>query len=154
MKLVPETLQSSPMACLIKFHKLVSWIFIFKFKFMQEPLISWLIIIMMMVILLSIFLTATYPLDLTKTRLQIQGEINVSGSTVSYSNRGMVKILHGIGMGLNIVILPSIHKHNIIRSCDTVFFQKLNFTTWKILFWCSKHFINCYVLPWFDITPL
>lgn len=39
----------------------------------------------------------TYPLDLTKTRLQIQGEVSGSGTTVSYSNRGMVKIVQGIG---------------------------------------------------------
>ncbi|XP_045212495.2 mitochondrial uncoupling protein 4-like [Mercenaria mercenaria] len=40
--------------------------------------------------------SVTYPLDLTRTRLQIQGEINIAGTTVSHSNRGMLKIMHGI----------------------------------------------------------
>jgi len=40
--------------------------------------------------------TVTYPLDLTKTRLQIQGEVSISGATVSHSKRGMYRILHGI----------------------------------------------------------
>ncbi|XP_060586089.1 mitochondrial uncoupling protein 4-like [Ruditapes philippinarum] len=40
--------------------------------------------------------SVTYPLDLTRTRLQIQGEVNVTGTTVSHSKRGMFKIMQGI----------------------------------------------------------
>lgn len=42
-----------------------------------------------------LYLTATYPLDLTKTRLQIQGEI--SGDGAIGARRGMVGTAVGIG---------------------------------------------------------
>ena len=38
----------------------------------------------------------TYPLDLTKTRLQIQGE---GQNSISMRRKGMVKIAYGIGNG-------------------------------------------------------
>lgn len=41
------------------------------------------------------YFTATYPLDLTKTRLQIQGEI--SGDGAIGARRGMVGTAVGIG---------------------------------------------------------
>lgn len=41
------------------------------------------------------YFTATYPLDLTKTRLQIQGEI--SGDGAIGARRGMVRTAVGIG---------------------------------------------------------
>ena len=45
-----------------------------------------------------IFASVTYPLDLTKTRLQIQGETcMVHGTSVTHAKRGMLKILYGIG---------------------------------------------------------
>ena len=44
-----------------------------------------------------LLVSVTYPLDLTKTRLQIQGEVNVGGTTVTHAKRGMLKILYGIG---------------------------------------------------------
>ncbi|CAG2231167.1 SLC25A27 [Mytilus edulis] len=40
--------------------------------------------------------TVTYPLDLTKTRLQIQGEKHVGGHNVAGQKRGMVKTIVGI----------------------------------------------------------
>lgn len=40
--------------------------------------------------------SVTYPLDLTRTRLQIQGEGSSVGSTLTHSKRGMLKIMHGV----------------------------------------------------------
>ena len=41
--------------------------------------------------------SVTYPFDITKTRLQIQGENNVAGKFQGSVKRGMVSTLIGIG---------------------------------------------------------
>ena len=41
--------------------------------------------------------SVTYPFDITKTRLQIQGENNVAGKIQGSVKRGMVSTLIGIG---------------------------------------------------------
>ncbi|KAH3871727.1 mitochondrial uncoupling protein 4-like [Dreissena polymorpha] len=91
--------------------------------------------------------TVTYPLDLTKTRLQIQGEISLGGTTVSYSNRGMLKILHGIVTEEGFFMLwqgvtPALYRHIVYTGCrmttyellrDNVFMKNEDgsFSLWK-----------------------
>merc|ERR1719394_2049251 len=59
---------------------------------------------------------ATYPLDLTKTRLQIQGEMKSGGSNVKY--RGMIQTAIGIAREEGFFhlwrgILPALYRHAI-----------------------------------------
>jgi len=59
---------------------------------------------------------ATYPLDLTKTRLQIQGEMKSGGSSVKY--RGMIQTAFGIAKEEGFFhlwrgILPALYRHAI-----------------------------------------
>jgi len=53
-----------------------------------------------------IFFTVTYPFDLTKTRLQIQGESTaaVGNVTKTFQHRGMVAMAMGIGKTLQVPI--------------------------------------------------
>ncbi|CAG2245887.1 SLC25A27 [Mytilus edulis] len=60
--------------------------------------------------------TVTYPLDLTKTRLQIQGEKHVGGHNVAGQKRGMVKTIVGIGSEEGAIKLfqgltPALYRH-------------------------------------------
>lgn len=49
--------------------------------------------------------TVTYPLDLTKTRLQIQGEQATKVELSTHQPyRGMIKTVIGIGMSLSIIV--------------------------------------------------
>lgn len=52
---------------------------------------------------LPCFISVTYPLDLTKTRLQIQGE----GATQTFVYRGMIRTAYGIGRLLEMFVLFS-----------------------------------------------
>jgi len=45
-------------------------------------------------------IAVTYPLDLTKTRLQIQGE----DATYKVAYRGMIRTAYGIGESVNIYV--------------------------------------------------
>ena len=47
-----------------------------------------------------LFISVTYPLDLTKTRLQIQGE----GGAVLAKKKGFVKTAYGIGKTIKVLI--------------------------------------------------
>ncbi|XP_052768882.1 mitochondrial uncoupling protein 4-like isoform X2 [Mya arenaria] len=72
--------------------------------------------------------TVTYPLDLTKTRLMIQGEITMSGSTVSYSNRGMFKILHVTEEGFFKLwqgVSPALYRHIVYTGCRMNMYEVL-----------------------------
>lgn len=80
--------------------------------------------------------TVTYPLDLTKTRLQIQGEVNVTGTTVSHSNRGMLKILHGIVTEEGFFKLwqgvpPALYRHIVYTGCRMNIYEVLRDKVFK-----------------------
>ncbi|GAB6020250.1 hypothetical protein CHUAL_002968 [Chamberlinius hualienensis] len=60
--------------------------------------------------------TVTYPLDLTKTRLQIQGEKSPSSSTGVLKNKGLLKTAHSIVTEEGVLklwqgLLPAILRH-------------------------------------------
>ncbi|XP_014674007.1 PREDICTED: mitochondrial uncoupling protein 4-like [Priapulus caudatus] len=78
--------------------------------------------------------TATYPLDLTKTRLQIQGEIahhhhhGVATDTVPH--KGMVRTALGIVKeeGLHKLwqgVTPAIYRHLVYTGCRMTFYEKI-----------------------------
>ncbi len=49
---------------------------------------------------------ATYPLDITKTRLQIQGELGHCSTVVSTPYRGMLRTAYGIGKKAVVSLVP------------------------------------------------
>lgn len=91
---------------------------------------------------------ATYPLDLTKTRLQIQGEKGVGIELCStVPQRGMVKTAVGIVQEEGLVklwqgITPAIYRHIVYTGCRMAAYEQLrenvlrrdadgNFPLWK-----------------------
>lgn len=71
---------------------------------------------MMSVAAASVAESVTYPLDLTKTRLQIQGEVATGGSKVQY--RGMLRTAMGIAKEEGMFhlwrgMLPALYRHAI-----------------------------------------
>lgn len=48
-------------------------------------------------LIVTMLVSATYPLDITKTRLQIQGEVGHGTTVVSSPHRGMLRTAYGIG---------------------------------------------------------
>lgn len=78
----------------------------------------------------------TYPLDLTKTRLQIQGEISLSGSTVSHAKRGMVKIIHGIVTEEGVFklwqgVTPALYRHIVYSGFRMNIYEQLRDKVFK-----------------------
>lgn len=78
----------------------------------------------------------TYPLDLTKTRLQIQGEVNVGGTTVTHAKRGMLKILYGIATeeGAHKLwqgVSPALYRHIVYSGCRMCIYEGLRDKVFK-----------------------
>lgn len=66
--------------------------------------------------------SVTYPLDLTKTRLQIQGERNVEGEAAVIQKRGMVRTVVGIvhEEGASKIfqgLPPALYRHIVYTGC-------------------------------------
>ncbi|XP_071952972.1 mitochondrial uncoupling protein 4-like [Antedon mediterranea] len=66
--------------------------------------------------------TGTFPLDLTKTRLQIQGEIGVKNSQNSAPYRGMMRTAAGVVEEEGILklwqgVTPAVYRHIVYTGC-------------------------------------
>ncbi|XP_071132309.1 mitochondrial uncoupling protein 4-like [Mytilus edulis] len=66
--------------------------------------------------------TVTYPLDLTKTRLMIQGEKNLEGNSITVKKRGMVSTVIGIVReeGATKIfqgLTPALYRHIVYTGC-------------------------------------
>ncbi|KAL4239653.1 hypothetical protein ACF0H5_000460 [Mactra antiquata] len=74
--------------------------------------------------------SVTYPLDLTRTRLQIQGEFGIKGATVTYSNRGMFKIMRGVVIEEGVLnlyqgITPALYRQIIYSGFRMIIYEGL-----------------------------
>lgn len=74
--------------------------------------------------------SVTYPLDLTRTRLQIQGEVNIAGTTVAHKNRGMFKIMHGIATEEGVLklwqgISPALYRQIVYSGFRMIIYEGL-----------------------------
>jgi len=71
--------------------------------------------------------TVTYPLDLTKTRLQIQGEV-LTSSGHSSPYRGMFRTAYGIATEEGFLklwqgVTPAIYRHIVYTGCRMTFYE-------------------------------
>lgn len=75
--------------------------------------------------------TATYPLDITKTRLQIQGETALNkcnGYNTPIKSRGMVHTAYGIVQEEGLLklwkgVTPAIYRHLVYSGCRMTFYE-------------------------------
>ncbi|CAG9584407.1 unnamed protein product [Danaus chrysippus] len=73
--------------------------------------------------------TATYPFDLTKTRLQIQSEVAATKHGYKLENHGMVKTAIGIAKQEGVLklwsgLVPMFQRHAIYSGCRLVFYEQ------------------------------
>ncbi|XP_028043897.1 mitochondrial uncoupling protein 4 [Bombyx mandarina] len=72
--------------------------------------------------------TATYPFDLTKTRLQIQSEVAAAKHGYKLENHGMIKTAVGIAKQEGILklwsgLMPMFQRHAIYSGCRLIFYE-------------------------------
>lgn len=71
---------------------------------------------------------ATYPFDLTKTRLQIQSEVAAAKHGFKLENHGMIKTAVGIAKQEGITklwsgLMPMFQRHTIYSGCRLIFYE-------------------------------
>ncbi|CAH0397961.1 unnamed protein product [Chilo suppressalis] len=74
--------------------------------------------------------TATYPFDLTKTRIQIQSEVAAAKHGFKVENLGMIKTAVGIAKQEGVLklwtgLMPMYHRHAIYSGCRLIFYEQL-----------------------------
>ncbi|KAL0892931.1 hypothetical protein ABMA27_014603 [Loxostege sticticalis] len=73
--------------------------------------------------------TATYPFDLTKTRLQIQTEVAATKHGYKVENIGMIKTAMGIARQEGVLklwtgLMPMFQRHAIYSGCRLIFYEQ------------------------------